>query len=156
MAQYWRGPNKSGGTVSVILNGIVYATGQACLQVHAAWPITCNIAVETAIWWCHVSRNLCRHAALSHGGHYWQCCWARSFRSPVRVGTGQRLSCSPCRESLALFLSKLHTHKYMNNVNALVQWSEDVIKGDPFFGRSRARFRLRPWVSNTIACDHIA
>ena len=37
-----------------------------------------------------------------------------------------------------------------------VQWSEDKIKADPFFGRSRVRFRVRPWVSNTIARDHLA
>ena len=37
-----------------------------------------------------------------------------------------------------------------------VQWSEDVIKADPFFGRSRVRFRVPPWVSNTIARDHLA
>ena len=37
-----------------------------------------------------------------------------------------------------------------------VQWSEDMVKTDPFFGRSRARFRVRPWVSNTIARDHLA
>ena len=36
------------------------------------------------------------------------------------------------------------------------QWSEDVIKADPFFGRSRVRFRVPPWVSNTIARDHLA
>ena len=33
----------------------------------------------------------------------------------------------------------------------LVQWSENVIKADPFFGRSRVQFHVRPWVSNTIA-----
>ena len=38
----------------------------------------------------------------------------------------------------------------------LVQWSEDVINADPFFGRSRVRFRVPPWVSNTIARDHLA
>ena len=38
----------------------------------------------------------------------------------------------------------------------LVQWSEDVIKADPFFRRSRVRFRVPPWVSNTIARDHLA
>ena len=37
-----------------------------------------------------------------------------------------------------------------------VQWSEDVIKANPFFGRSRVRFRVPPWVSNTIARDHLA
>ena len=26
-----------------------------------------------------------------------------------------------------------------------------MAKADPFFGRSRARFRVPPWVSNTIA-----
>ena len=26
----------------------------------------------------------------------------------------------------------------------MVQWSEDVIKADPFFGRSRVRFRVPP------------
>ena len=38
----------------------------------------------------------------------------------------------------------------------LVQWSEDVKKADPFFGRSRVRFRVPPWVLNTIARDHLA
>ena len=37
-----------------------------------------------------------------------------------------------------------------------VQWSEDVIKADPFLGRSRVRFRVPPWASNTIARDHLA
>ena len=37
-----------------------------------------------------------------------------------------------------------------------VQWSEDVIKADPFFGRSRVRFRVPPWVSNAIARGHLA
>ena len=37
-----------------------------------------------------------------------------------------------------------------------VQWSEDVIKADPFFGRSRVRFRVPPWVSHAIARDHLA
>ena len=40
--------------------------------------------------------------------------------------------------------------------STMVQWSEDVIKADPFFGRSRVRFRVPPWVSNTIARDHLA
>ena len=39
---------------------------------------------------------------------------------------------------------------------AHVQCSEDVIKADPFFGRSRVRFRVPPWVSNAIARDHLA
>ena len=38
----------------------------------------------------------------------------------------------------------------------MVHWSEDKIKADPFFGRSRVRFRVPPWVSNTIARDHLA
>ena len=29
-------------------------------------------------------------------------------------------------------------------VHTLVQWSEDVIKADPFIGRSRVRFRVPP------------
>ena len=37
-----------------------------------------------------------------------------------------------------------------------VQWSEDVIKANPFLERSRLRFRVPPWVSNTIARDHLA
>ena len=39
---------------------------------------------------------------------------------------------------------------------AHVQWSEDVIKADPFFGRSRVQFRVPPWISNAIARDHLA
>ena len=45
-----------------------------------------------------------------------------------------------------------------------VQWSEDVIKADPFyvfkadpfFRRSRVRFRVPLWISSTIARDHLA
>ena len=37
-----------------------------------------------------------------------------------------------------------------------VQWSEDVLKADPFFRRSWVRFRVRPWGANTIARDHLA
>ena len=37
-----------------------------------------------------------------------------------------------------------------------VQWSEDKIKVDPFFGRSRVRFRVPSRASNTIARDHLA
>ena len=37
-----------------------------------------------------------------------------------------------------------------------VQWSEDVIKADPYLGRSRVRFCVPPWVSDTIARDHLA
>ena len=40
--------------------------------------------------------------------------------------------------------------------DTVVQWSEDVVKADPFFRRSRVRFRVAPWVSNTIARDHLA
>ena len=36
-----------------------------------------------------------------------------------------------------------------------VQWLEDVIKADPFFGRAWVRFRVPPWVSNTVARDHL-
>ena len=35
-------------------------------------------------------------------------------------------------------------------------WSEDKIKADPFLLRSRVQFRVPPWVSNTIARDHLA
>ena len=38
----------------------------------------------------------------------------------------------------------------------MVQWSGDVEKADPFFGRARVRFSLPPWVSNTIARDHLS
>ena len=29
------------------------------------------------------------------------------------------------------------------------------MKAGPFFGRFRSRFRVPPWVSNTIARDHL-
>ena len=48
--------------------------------------------------------------------------------------------------------SKLFTFTF----TYMVQWSEAVIKADPFFGRSQVRFRVPPWVSNTIARDHLA
>ena len=31
-----------------------------------------------------------------------------------------------------------------------------MLHDSPFVGRSRARFRVPPWVSNTIARDHLA
>ena len=48
-----------------------------------------------------------------------------------------------------------HNHT-MNTCS--VQWPEDVIKADPFFGRldSGVWFRVPPWVTNTIARDHLA
>ena len=68
--------------------------------------------------------------------------------------------------TFALHLTSLHLaiqhhahavqHRAISTSKPLVQWSEDVIKGDPFFGRSRVRFRVRPWASNTIARDHLA
>ena len=48
-----------------------------------------------------------------------------------------------------------HVHGRLMPRLHLVQWSEDVIKADPFFGRSWARFRVPPWVSKTIICDHL-
>ena len=47
--------------------------------------------------------------------------------------------------------------KYLdsNRHTLLVQWSEDVIKAGPFFGRSRVRFRVPPWVPNTVAQLHV-
>ena len=36
-----------------------------------------------------------------------------------------------------------------------VQWSEDVINADPFFGRSWVRFHVPPWVSNIMARDYL-
>ena len=45
---------------------------------------------------------------------------------------------------------------YRTPFQKMVQWSEDVIKADPFFGRSRVRFRVPPWGSNAIARDHLA
>ena len=49
-----------------------------------------------------------------------------------------------------------HRQERQKQRHNLVQWSEDKIKADPFFGRSWVRFRVRPWVSNTIARDHLA
>ena len=65
---------------------------------------------------------------------------SRSQRSPLR-STGRM---------------RPHLPQRRNNQKEKVQWSEDVIKADPFFGRSRVRFRVPPWVSNTIARDHLA
>ena len=44
----------------------------------------------------------------------------------------------------------------LDMVTSHVQWSEDKLKADPFFGRSRVRFRVPPWGSNTIAGDNLA
>ena len=50
-------------------------------------------------------------------------------------------------------------HRDMDNLSIVtlsVQWSEDVIKADPFCGRSWVRFRVARWVSNTVVRDHLA
>ena len=65
--------------------------------------------------------------------------------SAVPLGT----RCHAQQGSQVAATQRLHTGR-------LVQWSEDMIKADPFFGRSRDRFRVTPWISNTIACDHLA
>ena len=51
---------------------------------------------------------------------------------------------------------KSHVYRASSHSGHMVQWSEDDIKADPFFGRSWGRFRVPPWVSNTIARDHLA
>ena len=43
-----------------------------------------------------------------------------------------------------------------SRMHYMVQRWEDVIKADPFFGRSRAQFRVPPLVSNTFARDRLA
>ena len=35
---------------------------------------------------------------------------------------------------------------FCTHLMVTVQWSDDVIKADPFFGRSRVQFRVPPWV----------
>ena len=57
---------------------------------------------------------------------------------------------------LAASSHRTHVSRTQGHGHTVVQWSEDVIKADPFFGRSRVRFRVPPWVSNTIARDHLA
>ena len=57
------------------------------------------------------------------------------------------------------FLLEVDESKHVSelvHMHTMVQWSEDVIKADPFFGRSWARFRVPPWASSTIARDHLA
>ena len=50
--------------------------------------------------------------------------------------------------------SKLFTFTFTSTVQ--VQWSEDVVKAEPFSGRSRAQVPLPRWLSNTMAHDHLA
>ena len=70
---------------------------------------------------------------------------------------------SPCNGSANDVAAHTHMHHSCSTSRAAtgahnhnVQWSEDVIKAGPFFGRSRVRFRVPPWVSNAIARDHLA
>ena len=73
---------------------------------------------------------------------------ALSSRGRGRPGVG------PNTRAEAPGLARMSTHAILlaNNSRAknlrmyvnYVQWSEDVIKADPFFGRSRVRFRVPP------------
>ena len=91
---------------------------------------------------------------------------SQQFRHALRAGTRERPT--PTRQhARGPDLAAAHQHPVWSHASVpdtpqhqgctfLVQWSEDVIKADPFFGRSRVRFRVPPWVSNTIARDHLA
>ena len=45
---------------------------------------------------------------------------------------------TPCNQAAIAIVTHVQTQ------HTPVQWSEDVIKADPFFGRSRVRFRVPP------------
>ena len=53
-------------------------------------------------------------------------------------------------------LKDLITHESRYSPGAGPAMVHTVTKADPFLGRSRVRFRVPPWVSNTIARDHLA
>ena len=72
------------------------------------------------------------------------CCFSASRSVHLDMATACTVQIKYC----TLFPVSLHDEH--------IQWSEDMIKADPFFGRSRVQFRVPPWVSNTIARDHLA
>ena len=74
----------------------------------------------------------------------------RAARVPAAVWWPSSLAMAPGQSA------GRSTAQHSAHNRASVQWSEDMIKADPFFGRSRVRFRVPPWVSSTIARDHLA
>ena len=83
--------------------------------------------------WCTTAQTsppaaTCRITELSH-------CHTLSYRTTVHAPAG--MGVPACTRELTHY-SRLHSH------------------ADPFFGRSWVRFRVPPWVSNTIARDHLA
>ena len=87
----------------------------------------------------HAAQNLQQkaHANVTPSDH-----WTEGVECELRTGTTQRAA--------------TRGDATVPMLPHWVQWSEDVIKADPFLGRSRVRFRVPPWVSNTIARDHLA
>ena len=113
-------------------------------QSGVLWPLPAAAAASSlAQSGCHSCSNA--HAALSdtcfprgcvHVVHY--ACFGSVFAAKT---VAQRSG----RDLLVMIYRKVS-----------VQWSVDKIKADPFFGKSRVRFRARPWVADTIARDHLA
>ena len=96
----------------------------------------------------------------SHVAHAWKCSGWRGCGIGCSEAVPELYTCplSLCvtRKAACLQRPGMATNDTKHGTCSLVQWSEDVIKAHPFFGRSRARFRVPPWVSNTIARDHLA
>ena len=101
------------------------------------------------------------------------------YKKQCDAGEFNQTTSNPRKRSALIIqtnLAKQHTHQAgihgFTNMHAVmqhsatrylhphtttqVQWSEDMIKADPILGRSRVRFRVPPWVSSTIARDHLA
>ena len=83
------------------------------------------------------------------------------FSTPSIQHTVKKIAMQPashhCSHPYTASMHNKHSHQRRTiSMSHNVQWSEDVIKADPFFGRSRVRFRVPPWVSNTTARDHLA
>ena len=77
-----------------------------------------------------------------------------TFRSKERVITNRvayllYTGLMPQRQAIAMIIKHCSKPQLFNaftpyNIFLLVQWSEDVIKADLFFGRSWVRFRVPP------------
>ena len=99
-----------------------------------------NMGMQIHTWICRSTHGYADpHMGISPGTHVCELQHLRKYRQQV---TGYRLHITHCTSS-----SGLPPHGPV---------VEDVITADPFLGRSRVRFRVPPWVSNTIARDHLA
>ena len=85
-----------------------------------------------------------------HSRYYINLQYTHSQETPALHGqTTQRMITQDCRD-LPICIRASGTRPPGTHAPA------DVIKADPFFGRSWVRFRVPPCFSNTIARDHLA